>query len=586
MKRFSQGGDSPGPKHLFVIDNDSDPSSEEIVYCDLQFSSTPSKDLEPGMNFQFSQAPTSSQQPFRNFLDPSPASQTSSNPDNSQTPLNLLDNSSLNTSQDGSNQVLCSQNCRIMPDRTPQDNSTTRFKHKSSDTDESSDWQGYDFDSSSSSSDDADEKLPFDDFEGLLVDDPETTFEAALAQFVTKAGAAKVAAKILENEDLKNEIAQQIFKESHKSLKDSLKTSKLVACKKDRGFLLTVTPRLLCEELQEKSDPTFQLLIKGLLGISNQEEIFDSQFLLNNISLLYSTIGKILNRNAIGYALLLTTMARDGGLREDSIKLFSIMTHPRTSQKYDKDVLAVGWDTQLKDSLKKEQDHFHKLKEAESKHEKLLQDGATDEAVEAAKDNLEVLLDIFSPQLQLVWDNLNLRTKHRHQRVNDDYADSNFDWMASLWIQDRIDSHHMDHREGVALKEVENLSIKDMIPSDEEKDYVFIALIHYFSSRLVHRHPNLFKSIAKSIKPNRPHQFQQAMNAKSEESTGQLFTKSESCTEDLIDMMAEVQIHVNTFEDNDGVKHCHEKKIVSGDQKTEKNMHYGILRLQCNIIFK
>ena len=69
------------------------------------------------------------------------------------------------------------------------------------------------------------------------------------------------------------------------------------------------------------------------------------------------------------------------------------------------------------------------------------------------------------------------------------------------------------------------------------------------------------------------------MNKKSSEFTGSLFTKSESRTEDLINMMAEVQLNVQTFEDTAGEKHCYEKKIVSGDNKTEKNMFYGILRL-------
>ena len=68
------------------------------------------------------------------------------------------------------------------------------------------------------------------------------------------------------------------------------------------------------------------------------------------------------------------------------------------------------------------------------------------------------------------------------------------------------------------------------------------------------------------------------MDRKSEEYTGELHTKSESKTEDLISMMEEVQKHVHSFEDKDGVKHCYEKKILSGDNKTEKNMHYGILR--------
>ena len=41
--------------------------------------------------------------------------------------------------------------------------------------------------------------------------------------------------------------------------------------------------------------------------------------------------------------------------------------------------------------------------------------------------------------------------------------------------------------------------------------------------------------------------------------------------------MIEVQKNVNTFKGEDEVVHCYEKKIVSGDNKTEKNMHHGIL---------
>ena len=232
----------------------------------------------------------------------------------------------------------------------------------------------------------------------------------------------------------------------------------------------------------------------------------------------------------------------------------------------------------VKTSLKKEQDYFESLKEAEIKIERLLQTEAATEVVDAAKHDLDMLLDSLPPQVQMVWDNLNLRTGHRFERVGDNYHDSNLDWMASMWIEDRIDASHMAH-EGLALKSVESLSIKDMLPSKEEKDYIFNSLTYYFSDRLVNRHPQMFKSIAKCIKPNKPHQFQQAMDRKSQEFTGELFTKSESRTEDLITMMSNVQLNVNTYADNEGVLHCYERKIVSGDNKTEKNMHYGILRL-------
>ena len=44
-------------------------------------------------------------------------------------------------------------------------------------------------------------------------------------------------------------------------------------------------------------------------------------------------------------------------------------------------------------------------------------------------------------------------------------------------------------------------------------------------------------------------------------------------------MMSDIQINVHTYTDGQGHEHCYEKKIVSGDNKTEKNMHYGILRI-------
>ena len=245
-------------------------------------------------------------------------------------------------------------------------------------------------------------------------------------------------------------------------------------------------------------------------------------------------MGKLINRKATGYALLLTTAARDGGLREDTLRLLCCMVHPRTSQKYDKEVLGEGWDNQLKESLKREKDHFEKQRAAQNNIEKLCNDFGSEDDITAANDYLENLLDTAPPQVQKVWDNLNLRTKHRYQRAADEYSSSNLDWMASLWIQDRIDSNHMENRQGVAVKDVRNLNIKDMVASEKEKDYVFRALIAYYAHRLVTRHPMMFKAIAGCIKPNIPHQFQQAMNTKTTEFTGNLFTKSESSTEDLI----------------------------------------------------
>ena len=181
------------------------------------------------------------------------------------------------------------------------------------------------------------------------------------------------------------------------------------------------------------------------------------------------------------------------------------------------------------------------------------------------------------PQVQMVWDNINLRTKHRYERKHDDYSKNNFDWMASLWIKDRIDVSHMQSENGCTLKDVEQIKIEDFVPSKAELDYVFGSMVAHYSSQLIKRHPNIFKSLNSSITQVKPHQFSHAMSQRSTEYTGDLFTKSESRMEDLISMMNEVQKNVATYQD-DSILRCHERKIVSGDNKTEKNMHHGILR--------
>lgn len=249
----------------------------------------------------------------------------------------------------------------------------------------------------------------YGDWETSFPNTPEDLFEttevklrASLENHVEAVGVSTAAALILENDDIREEIKRIIFSQSHGNLKSSLKTSKLTSSKKDRRYLLSLTPKNLCEEFQGHSDSSFQLLVKGLLGISDQKEIFESQFLLNNIALLYSIIGRILNRNATGYALLLTTTARDGGLREDSLVVFPCLVHPRTSQRYDKEVLAAGWDTSLKDCLKEEKVNFEAQKETETRIEQLLHDDADNDAIEAAMKELEILKDSSPQQLQMV----------------------------------------------------------------------------------------------------------------------------------------------------------------------------------------
>ena len=151
--------------------------------------------------------------------------------------------------------------------------------------------------------------------------------------------------------------------------------------------------------------------------------------------------------------------------------------------------------------------------------------------------------------------------------------------MSSLWIKERVSANHMDHLPGRPLKDPGLLCIQDFVPTSQEKDYLFSSLVPYYASRLIERHPEVFKSLNSCIKPNKKHQFEEEMSGLSMEFSGDLFTKSESRTEDLITMMSKVQKkYTSKFRDAFGNVDCFEKKVMSGDNKTEKNSHYGILR--------
>ena len=285
---------------------------------------------------------------------------------------------------------------------------------------------------------------------------------------------------------------------------------------------------------------------------------------MNIVANVYSIAARFTNRQAIGFALQQTTAVRDGGLREDTIKLLPNLVHPRTSQKYDKSVLASGWNENLKQCLQAELEHFKAEEELAKKIQELLAlenphlDRHLDRLAEL-KDEYDKLLSNAPPQIQLVWDNLNISSKHRFKRCDDDIAALTLDWMASLWVKDRVNVNRMEHQ-GVPLKSAEELTIEDMVPIQVEKDYIFRCLISYLSHSLLERYPLLFKSLKPGIRQNRPHQFQQAMDKKSEEYTGNIFTKSECKTEDLVSMLAEIQKYVHTTDETE--KKCFEKKII------------------------
>ena len=175
------------------------------------------------------------------------------------------------------------------------------------------------------------------------------------------------------------------------------------------------------------------------------------------MAVVFSTLAKTVNHLAAGYALQLTCVARDGGLREDSMKIFCIFCHPRTAQKYDRNILAVGWDSKLQEALLQERKHFEELKLAQSVLESLSGDKSS-QSFEAATLDVKWLEDTVPPQLQLCWDNLNLRSKHKFERQKDNYYENNFDWMASIWLQERVSANHMEHSSGKPLKQPMDLT--------------------------------------------------------------------------------------------------------------------------------
>ena len=234
---------------------------------------------------------------------------------------------------------------------------------------------------------------------------PTVKLEEVLNEDLDERGIELTAETILANPDLKAEIMRVIFLKSHTDLKSSLKKSQLCADKSDRNFLLTITPESLCEEFKVNSSSSFNLVVQGLLGISDPEVVFESQVLLNNLTFIYSTVSKVINRKATNYALLMTTALRDGGLREDSLKMFSMLVHPRTSQKYDKEVLAEGWDEPLANTLEAEKEHFTKIHDAVER----LTDLEDNDDRELIEEEIGHLLATVPPQVQQVWDNLNLR---------------------------------------------------------------------------------------------------------------------------------------------------------------------------------
>ena len=254
---------------------------------------------------------------------------------------------------------------------------------------------------------------------------------------------------ILDNESVYNKIIENIGERSKKVMRRELKNSMLVNKDKERDYLLRINPLDLCVEFQHCQKETFDLVCQVLLGVSNASSVFDNQFLLNSVCTIYSIIARIHNRNAIGYSLLLGVTARDGGLREESLKIFCLFPHIRTIQRYDK-VLAKDFRCKLLDRLKEESDYFKELKQATIKFETLsVHDNSEKELNEkselvTAKESLDEVKCKYPKLLSTVWDNLNVRSSSRYERVGDQWSDLNYDFMTSLHMLDRINVNHLD----------------------------------------------------------------------------------------------------------------------------------------------
>ena len=195
------------------------------------------------------------------------------------------------------------------------------------------------------------------------IEDPDVLLENAINQSKEKYGLESTAETLLRDKELKSMLIYKLNSRSHDELRYSLSHSQLSRDKKkrDRDYLLSITPKSICQEFQENAPEAFELLLHGLMGVTETEALYKDCKLMNRVALVLSTIATYINRKATGYAMVLTSAARDGGLREDSLKLLVNLVHPSTMQRYDRKVLAKDWDQAKKKALNEEKQHFIEL---------------------------------------------------------------------------------------------------------------------------------------------------------------------------------------------------------------------------------
>ena len=192
------------------------------------------------------------------------------------------------------------------------------------------------------------------------ITDPHDFIAKAIIHSTERWGIETTVEALLNNKELKQTVVTELHRRSHNQLKSSLSKSLLCSDKqkKNRNFLLSVTPKSICEEFKTNAPDAFNLLFFGLMGVNDVESMEDNSFLMNRVALMYSTIANQINRKATGYAMVQTSAARDGGLREDSLKLIENFCYPTTMQRYDRKTLAKDWDKELKVAMEEERQHF------------------------------------------------------------------------------------------------------------------------------------------------------------------------------------------------------------------------------------
>ena len=199
---------------------------------------------------------------------------------------------------------------------------------------------------------------------------------------------------------------------------------------------------------------------KGLLGMNCSEEVFESNFLTNNVCTMYSIIARILNRKATGFALFVGSVARDGGLREDSLKLLPQCVHPRTLQKYDHALQAHSREP-LHEQLLEEKTFINNVNKLVEEMETLsIEDDDFQMKLNELDNELKSLKQNTPKMLTTGWDNLNLGGNRRHERMTDKPEDMHRDCMTSLHIKERIDVNHLPNA-GKAFKLPEELTLED-----------------------------------------------------------------------------------------------------------------------------